>query len=180
LIAVILAAGKSTRFGCCKQTYLLDGKPVILHAIESIYPLMEINVVVGHEENKVRSVLPNYVSQIIKNQDYENGLGTSVQLAVDCAKAKKEDLLLTLADLAFVNKKDYKKLIKSYSGKAIYSSFGPNYGPPCIIPFHLIERMPKLGKNKGLKSIIKNFDKVSILNASKDIDFKKDIKLYGS
>jgi molybdenum cofactor cytidylyltransferase len=175
LIGIVLAAGMSSRFGECKQTYILDGKPLIRHVLDSLGQLIEVNVIVGHYENEVRSVLPGFVSKIIKNEYYKKGIGTSVQLAINYAKAKKEDLLLTLGDLVYVNREEYQRLISNYKGKTTYSSFDDSYGPPCIIPYHVLNNLPVLSEKVGLKCFIKDFDTVPIKNASKDIDFLNDI-----
>ncbi len=175
MIGVVLAAGMSSRFGRCKQTFILNGKPIICHVLESLGGLIEVNVIVGHFESEVRAVLPEFVSKIIRNENYKKGIGTSVQLAIDYAKAKREDLLITLGDLAYVNREEYKKLIMSYRGKAIYSSFNECYGPPCIIPFGAMSKIPALREKAGLKGLIKDFETVPIKNASRDIDSLKDL-----
>ena len=117
MIAVILAAGMSSRFGRCKQTFKLDGKPILRHVLDSLRFLVETNIVVGHYEEDVRSISERFVSRVIQNQYYKDGIGSSIQLAVDYALDRKEDLLLTLGDLAFVNRDDYKKLMMSYEGR---------------------------------------------------------------
>ena len=99
-------------------------------------------------------------------------------MALDFAKEREEDLLLTLGDLAFVKKSDYEKLMEAYSGKTLYSSFNSHYGPPCIIPLQVLKDLPQVGGKKGLKGLIPEFEKVPLSNASKDIDFVDDIDRF--
>ena len=112
MIGVVLAAGMSSRFGQSKLSFVLDGQPLIYYVLNSLYHYVEVNVIVGHYESEIRSVLPDYVSKIIKNDDYKLGIGSSIQLAINLAISKKEDLLLTLGDLIYVDSNDYKRLIK--------------------------------------------------------------------
>ena len=134
-------------------------------------------MIVGHYESEVRSALPEYVSEIIKNDNYKLGIGSSIQLAINLAISKKEDLLLTLGDLIYVDSKDYKSLINNFKGKTLYSSFSGSYGPPCIIPFNVLDDIKTLSEKEGLKGIIKKFDTVTIENAKRDIDFLSNIHM---
>lgn len=177
MIGVVLAAGMSSRFGQSKLSYVLNDKPLIHYVLDSLYQFMEVSVIVGHYENEIRSALPDYVSQIIKNNKYQLGIGSSVQLAIDLARSKKEDLLLTLGDLIYVNSKDYKKLINNFKGETLYSSFSGTYGPPCIIPFHVLNDMKGLPEKAGLKGMIKNFHTIFIENAKRDVDFLSNIHM---
>ena len=177
MIGVVLGAGMSSRFGQSKLSYSWNGKPLINYVLDSLNPYMEVSVILGHYECEIRSILPDYVSEIITNNNYKKGIGTSVQCALNFAKSKKEDLLLTLGDLIYVNWRDYEKLINNFKGETLYSSFESNYGPPCIIPFQVIKDLDVLPEKAGLKSIIKNFETISIENAKRDIDFLSNIHM---
>ena len=177
MIGVVLAAGMSSRFGQSKLSFVFHGKPLIHYVLNSLYHYVEVNVIVGHYENEVRSVLPDYVSRIIKNDDYKLGIGSSIQLAINLAISKREDLLLTLGDLIYVDSNDYKSLINNFKGETLFSSFSGTYGPPCIIPFHVLDDMKNLSEKVGLKGIIKTYDTVSIENAKRDIDFLSNIHM---
>ena len=177
MIGVVLGAGMSSRFGQSKLSYSWNGKPLINYVLDSLNPYMEVSVILGHYECEVRSILPGYVSETITNNNYKKGIGTSVQCALNFAKSKKEDLLLTLGDLIYVNRLDYEALINNFKGETLYSSFDGNYGPPCIIPFRVIEGIGILPEKAGLKGIIKNFETVPLENAKRDIDFLSNIHM---
>jgi molybdenum cofactor cytidylyltransferase len=80
---IVLAAGASTRFGETKQLAILDGEPLVVHAIDALRTAAvdEILVILGHEEAAVRAVLPNDVT-VIRNPAYRDGQATSLAAAL--------------------------------------------------------------------------------------------------
>ena len=114
----------------------------------------------------------------IHNPYYQQGLSTSVHRAIKYAEEKDEDLLITLADLPFVEGDDYKRLRSAYVGNPIFASFEKIYGPPCIIPKKSFALKHKMSGDLGLKSLFGVVDLVSIPNAAKDIDTEQDLKNF--
>ena len=174
MIAVVLAAGKSERFGQCKQIYPIDGKPMILHVLDAIPNHMQTYVVLGGHRELIRPILPQNVSILINNE-FELGIGTSVQMAVNKAVELEQSLLITTADLPFILRSDYEKLLDEKSDKAVFSSFGEAHGPPCTIPYSVLRDIAPVAHTSGLKKIIKDYSTIEISSAARDVDFITDL-----
>ncbi len=82
--AIVLAAGRSQRMGANKLTLMLEGKPLVRHAVDAARAagLEKIIVVVGHEAEKVRAALAGAEVAFVVNQDYAEGLATSLKKGV--------------------------------------------------------------------------------------------------
>lgn len=175
MIAVILAAGLSTRFGESKMSYQVEGKPLIVHVCDALKELCEVNVVLGGNRELIEPILPNYIDQIIYNSQYALGMFTSVKASVEYAIEREQNLLLTLGDLLYVNREDYQKLILNYKDKSVFSCFEESIGPPCIISTRDLQNLKNKDLDRGLKNYIHDKVLCELKNAGRDIDVKKDI-----
>ncbi len=72
---IILAAGKSIRFGSNKLIYKLDGETLIERVVRSCLESKahEVVVVVGYEANKIAETLRNLSCRIVHNPSFEKG-----------------------------------------------------------------------------------------------------------
>jgi molybdenum cofactor cytidylyltransferase len=112
---VVLAAGTSTRFGETKQIALLDGKPLVAYAIDALRAaeVDELLVVVGHDEDAVRAVLPDGVRTIV-NPAYRDGQATSLAAALHDVDGSSEAVVVLLADQPGVRAGDVTALIDGF------------------------------------------------------------------
>ena len=71
--AIILAAGKSTRFGACKQLLKLKGKNMIEYTLNNVKKSVvdEIIVVLGFKASEILKVIQG--NKIVINNEYEKG-----------------------------------------------------------------------------------------------------------
>ena len=99
IVAVIPAAGTSSRLGMPKQLLDLGGKPLLQHAVERAARHFErVVVVVGHEEERVRAALwalPDV--EFVANPDYLGGQQTSVRAGL-AAVPRGADAAVLLGD----------------------------------------------------------------------------------
>ena len=97
---VVLAAGRGTRFGSTKQLALVDGRPLLRTAIESLLhaPLIEIVVVLGHDADAVRVALEGLPVRAIVNERFDEGMGASIGVGVAALDARVDAVLVALGD----------------------------------------------------------------------------------
>ncbi|SFD85928.1 UDP-N-acetylglucosamine diphosphorylase/glucosamine-1-phosphate N-acetyltransferase [Sharpea azabuensis] len=120
IYAVVLAAGKGTRMKSDKPKVVHEVlfKPMINHVVDALKDLGvdEIVVVVGHEAEQVKALLPEDVKTVYQREQ----LGTGH--AVLCAKevlGDKEGMTLVLnGDAPLVQKSTLKGLIDTFKAKA--------------------------------------------------------------
>ena len=112
---IVLAAGTGTRFGDTKQIALLGGKPLVAHAIDALRGagVAELLVVVGHDEDAVRAVLPDGVTTIV-NPAYRDGQATSLAAALHDVGGSSEAAVVLLADQPGVTSGDVTALIEGF------------------------------------------------------------------
>ena len=95
---IILAAGMSSRMGEFKQLLPFAGKPAILWIVEALAQCLEqVVVVLGHRADEVAEVLGESRVQCIVNEDYEQGMLSSVQCALR-ALDEQTDYMICLGD----------------------------------------------------------------------------------
>jgi bifunctional UDP-N-acetylglucosamine pyrophosphorylase / glucosamine-1-phosphate N-acetyltransferase len=119
LVAVILAAGKGTRMRSRhhKVLHLLAGKPLILRVLDLVRGAGadQVVVVLGHEADEVRKMLPASVTTVI--QEPQLGTGHAVQMAAEAIRGfDAERLLVHYGDEALVRPESLRRLSSSAVG----------------------------------------------------------------
>jgi molybdenum cofactor cytidylyltransferase len=82
--AVILAAGASTRMGTPKQLLELEGKPLVVRAVEAALasPAWPVVVVLGAHEEQIRPGLARLPVLIAENAAWSEGMASSIRTGV--------------------------------------------------------------------------------------------------
>jgi molybdenum cofactor cytidylyltransferase len=82
--AVILAAGASTRMGTPKQLIEIDGRPLVIRAVEAALasPAWPVVVVLGANAEKIRPLLSRLPVQIAENPEWAEGMAASIRAGV--------------------------------------------------------------------------------------------------
>ena len=112
---VVLAAGTSSRFGSTKQVAVVDGKPLVVHAVDALRDagVGELIVVVGHDADVVEAALPDD-TLIVHNEAYREGQATSLAAALHAAAADSEAAIVLQADQPGVTSDDLRALIAGF------------------------------------------------------------------
>jgi len=82
--AIILAAGESARMGTPKQLLLIEGKPLVVRAVEAALasPAWPVVVVLGAHAEKIRPVLARMPVLIAENPAWSEGMAASIRAGV--------------------------------------------------------------------------------------------------
>jgi CTP:molybdopterin cytidylyltransferase MocA len=112
---VVLAAGEGRRFGDAKQLVELDGRPLVLHAVEALQAagIDELLVVTGHRADEVEAVLPDGV-RAVRNPTYRDGQATSLGAALHEVADASEAAVILLADQPGVTGDDVRALVAGF------------------------------------------------------------------
>src|SRR5215210_763073 len=98
IFAVVLAAGKGTRMKSnrAKVLHTLCGVPMVNHVMEAIRPLVpeKLLVVVGHQADVVRAVLPKEAEAVLQREQL--GTGDAVRVALEALEGEEEGVLLVV------------------------------------------------------------------------------------
>ncbi|MGI9149808.1 MAG: bifunctional UDP-N-acetylglucosamine diphosphorylase/glucosamine-1-phosphate N-acetyltransferase GlmU [Chloroflexota bacterium] len=114
LAAVVLAAGKGTRMRSSrhKVLHLLGGKPLIQRVLGLLEGagVSRVTVVLGHQPEQVREVLPDWVDTVV--QEPQLGTGHAVQVAAQRLQQYGGDrLLVHYGDEALVRPDSLRRLL---------------------------------------------------------------------
>jgi molybdenum cofactor cytidylyltransferase len=105
IAAVVLAAGQSSRMGENKLTLPLDGKPVLRHVADAlrVSRIASVHVVLGHQADEVRALFCPGEAQFVLNEDYRDGLSTSLRAGIAALPADVDAAMIFLGDMPDVD-----------------------------------------------------------------------------
>jgi CTP:molybdopterin cytidylyltransferase MocA len=95
--AVILAAGKARRFGTAKQLALLDGRPLLQHALDAalaVPALGDVVLVLGARADAVADGVDVGRGRVVRSEHWAEGMAAS--LGVGVAAVPHADVVLVL------------------------------------------------------------------------------------
>ena len=97
---VILAAGRSSRFGSPKQLLMLNGRPLVRRIVDEAIAtrLAEVIVVVGSGARQVRAALAGADVRIVDNPDYAGGQSTSVRAGLGAVSPDSIGAMFLVSD----------------------------------------------------------------------------------
>lgn len=113
--AVVLAAGKSTRFGTgqSKQLVELCGMPMIVHMLELLYSLsIQTSLVLGHQSKEIEAAIkPHKASKLVDvvYQEKQRGTGDAVQCSLPSWSG--EHILILNGDMPLITQEVLSSLI---------------------------------------------------------------------
>lgn len=93
---VVLAGGKSTRMGKDKALLEVNGKPLLVHALERLRPLVQELLVIG-DPHKYRALHPKCIADDLQDLGPLGGVVTAMN------HAKNDRLLVLACDVPGVN-----------------------------------------------------------------------------
>lgn len=192
IVAAILAAGSSSRFGSPKQLAQIGTKPLIDFAMDAVdgAGLDHICVVLGSNFDAINDHLLRRKDssaikfQTLQNSDWKNGLSSSIQTATKFAIEEDATHLLLLAcDQPFVSSVLLQKLLKfaneaTHKVDIVACKYGNSVGIPAIFPATFFNELIGLKGDKGAKSVIQRYATpvlVEFPQGSRDVDFIADL-----
>ena len=133
IAAVVLAAGLASRMGRNKLTTLLDGKPLLRHAVEAAVSshAAQVIVVTGKDARDVEAALADLPVRFVRNAEYRQGLSTSLKAGLNAVPAEMDGAVVLLGDMPGVESVLVDKLI---------AAFDPHEGRAIVVPTHAGKR----------------------------------------
>ena len=193
---IILAAGLSERFKGNKLLVEIDGVPLIRKTVEIYLETnpYEIIVVVGYEQDKIKSALNGLNIKFVYNKKYKEGQSSSVITGILSTNKDSDGYLFGLADQPFVSKETIKKIIDSFyidrnKETLIVAPFQEEKrGNPMLFSSQLRDKLLKIVGDKGARDIYKKTNdkfpltikkvKIDEINTFYDFDTKNDFENF--
>jgi molybdenum cofactor cytidylyltransferase len=157
--ALVLAAGRASRYGRTKQCEAFDGIPLVRRAADSAAAVCgnRVLLVAGHDWRRVSEaglVGPGF---FVRNEDYDGGLGTSLALGVRAVRHVASAVLVTLADQPLVTGEHLACLVEAWSGASdeiVATAYGGTAGAPVLFPSGCFEDLAALEGDSGGKHLL--------------------------
>lgn len=184
VFAIVLAAGASTRFGRTKQLERFEGMPLAANAIRKAEAVCGVRTVLvtGKDWKRVASACEPLAGFFVINNDYEQGLASSIACGVRAVAESADAILLMLADLPLVTTEHLENLVQTWTESPqsiVASAFEDTLGPPVVFPRIDFDALLKLSGDRGARPVIDaNRDRVQAIaceEAAFDIDRPEDL-----
>ena len=184
LFAIVLAAGASTRFGSPKQLVRISGRPLLHTAVTHASEVTgsALIVVLGSGAAELGALLKHSPGSIVINQEWREGLASSIRAGIARLPLTCAGALLLLADQAAVSADDLKRLAGTwrkqpqYIAAALYSG---TVGVPAIFPRSLFPELMQLRGDAGARALLRRnaerVVRVPMPSAAIDVDTPEDL-----
>ena len=148
IVAILLAAGKSSRTGN-KYKLLLPykNKTIIAHSINNLLnsDIDRIIIVVGKAQHQIKKhIITNKKIKIYYNKSYQSGMASSIKIGMKYLPKKTKSFFITLADMPNIQSKYYNTMInigKKNSNYPIVSYFQKKQVNPVLFPYHFKKKI---------------------------------------
>jgi molybdenum cofactor cytidylyltransferase len=159
--AIVLAAGMSRRMGVPKQLLRLGGKTILQHTLENVRAsdVAEIVVVLGHKAERVEKEISTDGIKLVRNQEYQQGMGTSLRTGLAAVSANAKAALIVLADQPFVSAETFDQLIACHQKlrpQIVIPTYNGFRGNPVLLDRSVFAELQGVTGDVGCRAIFGN------------------------
>ncbi len=196
VIAIVLAAGTSSRMGKPKQLLLYQGRPLLRHVIENLSrsKVDKTVVVLGHKYAEVAAALKDLPINIIVNRDYASGQSASVKAGLKAlvdpdlklaSDTGRQGVLFVLGDQPLLKPETVNLLIDNFMrcGGIVAPYYQGIRGNPVLFDISFKHELQSLQGDKGAREIIaRNLQALHKIEVTDpgillDVDTPKDLEV---
>jgi len=160
--AVILAAGASTRMGEPKQLLPLEGRPLLVRAVEAALasPAWPVVVVVGAHADKIRPVLARHPVLVAENPAWAEGMASSLRAGIDTLRQFSRSLdaaLIALCDQPAFSAEAIAHLVAAQrtTGRSIVAArYAERLGAPALFLREHFAALAALTGEEGARTLL--------------------------
>lgn len=130
IAALILAAGRSTRYGGSNKLLAeLDGIAIVRRVAQAVLAsrARPVVVVTGHQQERVAEALKGLDVRLVHNPNYAKGLSTSLKTGIGALPAQVDGAVVCLGDMPRIEANHIDRLI---------AAFAPKEGRLIALPLH--------------------------------------------
>jgi CTP:molybdopterin cytidylyltransferase MocA len=154
---LVLAAGEASRFGGAKQLALLDGRPLLDHALHAITasPVGRVIVVLGAGAEEVVAGVDLHGAEPLLCERWQEGQAASLA----CGLAELEDceaVVVTLGDQPRVSPDAIRRVIaaRGDGALAVRTTYAGGPGHPVLLERELFGRMRDVTGDHGARNLL--------------------------
>jgi molybdenum cofactor cytidylyltransferase len=184
LHAIVLAAGASRRFGSPKQLVRFEGQLLVQRVIAAATELTgsAVTVVLGAHAAQIVPNLPPGSAGILINRGWQEGISSSIRLAVSRLPGACDGALIMLADQPMVAGSGLTRLAAAWRRQPrsiVAARYGSVTGVPAIFPRWCFSDLTALRGDQGAKVLFGRYSdyvvRLALPEAAVDIDYPEDL-----
>jgi molybdenum cofactor cytidylyltransferase len=167
IAAIILAAGRSTRFagdqpGTTKLVAELNGKPLVRHVAEAALAskARPVIVVTGHAREQVQEALAGVPLQFVHNKDFATGLASSLRTGIAVVPNEAAGAVLLLGDMPLVTAILIDQLVRGLDENPDADAIVPvtegRRGNPVLLARPLFPAVGQLTGDQGARRLLQD------------------------
>jgi molybdenum cofactor cytidylyltransferase len=159
VVAVVLAAGKSSRMGSNKMLADVNGEPMLRRTVSNLLrsAVDDIIVVTGHEAKATAAALQGLDLRTVQNSDHADGLSSSLRVGVEAA-GQADALIVCLGDMPRVSAETIDRMIAAFNPTEHRSIVVPvhkgQFGNPVLWGSEHFARLKTMTGDRGARSLI--------------------------
>lgn len=193
--AVVLAAGRSTRFAAgggaepSKLVALLGGEPLVRHAVGAALGsrARPVVIVIGHARESVEAALEGLGVAFAHNADYASGLASSLRTGISALPGNVAGALVLLGDMPAVDAAMLDRLIDAFAARpgalAAVPVHAGRRGNPVLLSRALFPVIGRLDGDEGARRLLREADPARIVEleangeaVTLDVDTPEDLE----
>lgn len=154
---VVMAAGNARRFGANKLAAALEGKPLILRALEAVPEGLFSRVEVVTQYPEVADMAAKFGFDVLRNDRPDLGLSHTIALGTQ-ALADCGAILYMVADQPLLARETVSRVAAAWQEtpeRIVAAAHGGKRGNPCIFPHEFFPELLALTGDTGGSAVIK-------------------------
>lgn len=163
--AVVLAAGLSSRMAPASKLLMnLGDRPLMRHVAQTAIDagLNPVTVVVGHDGDAIRAAVAGLPLRIVANDDYEEGVASSIRAGVRAIAAEVDAAVFLLGDMPLVAPRHLRSLLAAFAAEPDRGICIPTYrskrGNPVLWSARHFPHLLALSGDQGARVLFRAFD----------------------
>lgn len=185
VVAAVLAAGASTRLGSPKQLVEVGDETLLRRAVSALLAsgAERSIVVLGAQHQEMKREIEGLPVDAVVNDEWPEGLSSSIRVAVADARARgAEGLLLLLCDQPGVDAALSGRLVDHFrlsDADVVACSYPEGGGVPAVFASTAFERLDRLTGDSGARELIRGGEiraELLPLDPGPDVDTPSDVE----
>jgi molybdenum cofactor cytidylyltransferase len=160
VVAIVLAAGESSRMGSPKPLLALNGSTFLGHLLDQIQrsKVSRTVIVLGHHPEVVLAAMPEVEPLAIVNEEYHLGQLSSLHAGLRAVGDKPDAILMCLADHPFITRQVIDAMIVAHERThrpIVVPTYGGGRGHPTLFARPLYAELLAAPLDQGARVVVR-------------------------
>lgn len=157
IAGLLLAAGRSSRFGSDKLCASIRGEAVIRSSFGALAELDEVLVIVPPDDAAIRNALAGTPSRFVSNAQRDSGMASSIRAGVQAAPVEADAVVIALADQPYARADVTRMLVQRWSAGGadiVAPQYTDGRGHPVLFARRCFDALAQLEGDDGARGLM--------------------------